>query len=263
MDYNQGQKFSSNEMFLNFAICEDQQEDIKKCIDLLDQATLALGYKYKVSTFNSGDALLFNVSETPSMYEIIFMDIQLINRNGVDIARKLRELGSISKIIFFTSTEDYVYEAFDVKADNYIVKSRCTLEKFTKILDQTIKHIEEDKNKLFFFEFKGNRHVVSLNKIQYFEVWNKVITIHFDNKVEKFYSNLQDVLSKLNQIEFFQVHRSYIVNLNYITKVYKNEIILKDGSMIPLGKTYMESFENHFMRFINKVNFFEQKVEMV
>jgi len=250
----QAPKSSSNDMFLNYAICEDTLSDMKACISLLDQSTTELGYKYKLSTFNTADGILFHLEENPSLFDVIFMDIHLNNKNGVEVVKKLRELGSNSKIVFFTTSEDYVFEAFDVQADNYIIKNTCTKDKFKRVLSQTIKHIEDDKNKLFFFEFKGNKNVIPMRKIRYFEVWNKIVTVHFDkDKSMKFYSNLQEVISKLNMNEFFQVHRSYIINMSQVTQVFKNNIILMDGTNIPLGKTYVDTFETQFLNFVSKM----------
>src|SRR5690606_23762863 len=170
------------------------------------------------------------------------MDIMIHQSNGIDVVRRLREKGSHSKIIFITSTEDYVYDAFDVQADHYLIKEKCDIHKFKEVLSNVLDKIQNARNDFFYFEFSGNKFLIPLKDIYYFEVWNKVVTINYKKSREKFYSNLNDVVKNLNN-NFFQVHRSYVINLAKVSEVYKNQIVLRNGSVIPLGKTYADAFK--------------------
>jgi len=188
------------------------------------------------------------------------MDIMIHQSNGIDVVRTLREKGSYSKIIFLTSTEDYVFDAFDVQADHYLIKEKCDVNKFQEVLSNVLVKIQNTKNDFFFFEFSGNKFLVPLKDIYYFEVWNKVVTINYKKSREKFYSNLHDVIQNLND-HFFQVHRSYVINLAKVSEVYKNQIVLRNGAVIPLGKTYAAAFEKALLKFVENIMAPDLKVD--
>jgi two-component system response regulator LytT len=190
------------------------------------------------------------VLDNPSMLDILYLDILLNKKTGMDVAHELRKRGSKTKIIFLTASYEYILDAFDVQPVNYLIKHQFGTEKFIQVLKQALNQIEEDRKKIFYCEYKGNKYMIPLHKIQYFEVWNKMITIYHDDQQTKFYARLSDVIDKLNPEHFIQVHRSYIINLAQVTEIKKNTIILKHNLQIPIGKTYVQQFEKAFEDFM-------------
>lgn len=242
-------KYNTNDHILNFALCEDDPIDIEHCTSFLDTCAKKLNLRMTLKVFQTAEELLFDLEENPSKYDLIFMDIMIHQKNGIDVVRTLRGKGSFSKIIFLTSTEDYVYDAFEVQADYYLVKEKCDVNKFQEVLSNVLGRIQNVHNDLFYFEFGGIKYLVHMKDIYYFEVWNKVVTINYNKKTQKFYANLNDVMHNLNN-HFFQVHRSYVVNLHKVSEVYKNEIVLSNGNKIPLGRTYAGAFEKALLKFV-------------
>ncbi|WP_162163930.1 LytR/AlgR family response regulator transcription factor [Acholeplasma hippikon] len=244
------------------AIVEDNKDELKIMIDELNQCSKELGVKFELSFFESAEALLFYVSENPNQFEIIYLDIMLKSKSGVEAATELRNKGSRSILIFVTSSEEFLLDAFDVQALNYLIKHKFTHEKFKSVLEKAISQIESEQKKVFVCEYKGNKYVIPLHKIMYFEVFNKLVTVHYGNEEISFYSNLNETVEKLDPTYFIQVHRSFIVNLNFITSVYKNTIKLKSGIEIPIGKTYMDFFEAAFVKYMSKHDMSKIKEEI-
>src|SRR5690606_16734016 len=118
--------------------------DIEHCTSFLDTCAKKLNLRMTLKVFQTAEELLFDLEENPSKYDLIFMDIMIHQKNGIDVVRTLRGKGSFSKIIFLTSTEDYVYDAFEVQADYYLVKEKCDVNKFQEVLSNVLGRRSEE-----------------------------------------------------------------------------------------------------------------------
>ena len=101
------------------SICEDEDYFISELRKLLDQYCLSKGIRLSISTFSNGEKLLAS-GQTD---DIIFMDIRLPGRDGMNVVQRLRDLGSGSQVVFITAYPQYVFRAFDLEAAHYILNT--------------------------------------------------------------------------------------------------------------------------------------------
>ena len=180
--------------------------------------------------------------------DILFLDIQMPGMDGMKAARILRTMGNKTIIVFVTAAEEYVFEAFDVGAVQYIVKpfDRSKLvETIKKALDlakekNDIKALSqisgsvEAKRSIMIKSGGVNRRII-LSEIGYAEVLEHRIILHMNDKERiEYYGKMSD-LEKVAGDDFFRVHRAFLINLSYV-KSYDAKTVIIMGDSIPVAR---------------------------
>lgn len=164
--------------------------------------------------------------------KLLFLDIDLGENDGIKVAEKMREQGSNVCIVFMSQNRG-------ISRENPITTQSFFIRKTH--LDFDLKEVFELTNIEALFnanmlEFINRRFDYKL--INYIESNNHYIYFHTDTKVYKERINIRDVSAKLFHLGFIRVHRSYVVNISSIISVSKTEVLLKDGTLITIGKKY-------------------------
>ena len=221
-----------------------------------DEETYANSLNHLISNWGKQNNIIFNVNHFVSgktffeshylLFDLIFLDIELNDTNGLDIAKKLREQEYKGIIIFVTSHSEYVFEGYNVQAFNYLVKP-FNKDNLFKTLASAVKLVEK-KN----YTFHTNKEILRIpfNQILYFTSNKHYVEIHVectDNGLhKKIYEqriNLSDLEKNLPDY-FYRCHRTTIINLHKIISIYNCCITLTDGSMHPISKKYVSSIHN-------------------
>jgi len=123
---------------IKIAVCDDEEimvSDLKEKIsDYLEHRSC----QYEIDTYKDAGALL----QKQGHYDIIFLDIQMDGINGMNAARKLRESGEDCFLVFVTVTREYVYEAFEVEASDYLLKP-VVYERFARTMERIFHYIND------------------------------------------------------------------------------------------------------------------------
>src|SRR5690554_523612 len=112
---------------ISIAICDNEQIFLNQYHKKLKIVAKKLNIDLDIHQFSSGESLLFHLEDYPNHFQIIYLDIVMDGLNGIETALKLRKLNSAVKIIFLTSSKDYVYSAFDANASNYLDRKSTRL----------------------------------------------------------------------------------------------------------------------------------------
>jgi two-component system response regulator LytT len=234
-------------------LCDDNQEDLDKYARMIDIIAQKNKIVVSISSFRSGEELLFHLDDSPNQADIIYLDVLMGKLNGMDTAKKLREIGCKSEIIFLTTSEDYVYDAFDASPVQYLLKGEVSTEKFENTFLWAVALVQKKETDMFIIESCNFQKVIPTKDISYFEIWKRVVTVHY-NQTEKhdFYSTMEELENRLKDKGFVRIHRSYIVSLPYISKFQQNNLFLKTGEKLPIGVTYMKQVRQAFSDYINR-----------
>ncbi|WMJ80665.1 LytTR family DNA-binding domain-containing protein [Clostridium sp. MB40-C1] len=230
---------------LKIAVCDDE---VIQRIDTVKKIKKGLennycDYNYDIKQFSSGEQLLFS----GGYFDIVFLDIKMGKLSGIDIAKNIRKNNNDTKIIFITAFQEYVFDAFDVSAFHYLIKPVAE-EKILEIINRILKeisHITSNEQCIVINRGKSTIKVI-LDNVSFFEVQNRVINIHTEREVIQYYDKIANVEAKVPKESFFRCHRSYIVNLKYVKKFNKTEIMLNDNTRIALSKVNMMNFPTLF-----------------
>ena len=218
-------------MPLSISIWEDEKfyRDILK--EYIHSILKSEYIEYELSIYSSGTEFFNNIDKK---VDILLLDICLINESGMDIARKLRDINIKTEIIFITSMQNYVYEAYEVKAFRYMLKP-IEYDLLSKYLKDCISEIL-NKNNMIVIKSNKNTLVLPINNILYIEVVRKIVTIYVLDGQHKIEISLKKLEKQLLNYSFFRCHNSYLVNLKAISGIKGNFIIINDYE-VPVSRS--------------------------
>ena len=226
---------------INIAICDDEPSMVGE----LEARTKRFFAETDIAKFYDGSSLL--QSCTAEDYDIIFLDIRMNAPDGMETARRLRDQGFGGCLIFVTVLEDYVFDAFEVAAYDYLVKP-VDDEKFIRTMTRLQKRLTSS---CLAIQKDGESRLLELGKIIYCEVLNRKIYIHTtDGETIDYYDTIENLEMKLEQSGsgFFRCHRSFLINLEHLKGFGKNLAHMHGGTDIPVSRLRRKEFESEIIK---------------
>lgn len=218
------------------AICDDQAVDRDYLSILCRTWGKRNGDTVELFEFTSAENFLFCYEDRKD-YDILLLDIEMGEMDGISMARKLRQDNDTVQIVFITGYSDYISDGYEVDALHYLMKP-VKEEKLSMVLDRAAAKIARN-GKMLNLNTGGELVRMPLYQIRYAEVNGNYITIYGKEKVTV-KMPLTELEKKLDH-HFFRAGRSVLVNLAQIGRVTKKEIHLLDGSVIPIPRGAYES----------------------
>ena len=217
---------------ITFAICDDEPLMVR---ELTGHLTSYMEGKqitaYSVSSFSNGCALL----ESGSSYDVLFLDIQMEQPDGMETARLLRQRGDRSLLVFVTVLKECVFDAFQVEAYDFLLKPLDNV-RFHQTMDRVLRSLEQRTAGGIVIQRGTGCEVVRLSDIVYCEVLGRKIYLHkSDGVVTDYYDKLEDLEQRVDG-RFFKCHRSYLVNLDYVRGCQDGQVLLSQGECIPASR---------------------------
>ena len=231
---------------LLIAVCDDIPIE---CADIAKQIETILKQSntdFMIKKFFGGLELI----QSRESFDIIFLDIKMPNINGMELAKQIRKQGRQSLIIFITSASEYVFDAFDVEAFQYLLKPIQT-DKLKNVLEKATKKMQIDAN-IDFLMISANRQIqkVLLKDILYIESIGRIAKIHCNNGTLETYEQIGILEDKLSDKFFFRCHKCFLVNLNFVDAFNKTEVRLENGEKIMLAKRRYEDFQKAILSYM-------------
>ena len=218
-------------MAYRLAVCDDSPEDARFVAELARAWASARGVALHTEIFPSAEAFLFRYGED-QRYDLLLLDIEMGGMDGVELARRLRRENETMQIVFITGYSDYIAEGYEVAALHYLMKP-LKEEKFFSVLDRAVEKLRSSERVLT-LHLPGEIRRIPLYQIRYLDVRLNYVTVHAreDIAVKMPLSRLTALLDE----RFYQVGRSLTVNLYCISRVTRTEILLQDGTALPLPR---------------------------
>ena len=217
------------------AVCDDVASvcnELKTMI--MDMKNDLICKEITIDTFYSGEALIDNIKEE-NLYDLIFLDIELGKINGVEVGHIIREQMEdyVTKIIYISSKDIYDRQLFDVQPLHFLKKPIDSKKVFDDI--QLAMKISEKENRNFEFKSFRNTIKVPYRDILYFESRGRKVFLVGTKNNYTFYGNIKDLEEVLPKF-FIHPNRSYFVNYEFVTCFKFEELIMTDGSIIPISR---------------------------
>lgn len=235
---------------LKIAICDDDTS-IQETIANLIKIFCPKKWDFDIMTYSNAEELLLDYN-TPRFIDILFMDIEVGETNGIEIIERIRQIDTDVIVIFVTSYMDYVAKAFRVGAFQYLCKPIKEID-FKKDFLRAIEAFEA-KHTVYEFKNGGQISIIEYKDIIAVEIWNKKIKLHTKNEifVEDGRSSITDKEQQFEPYNFVRCHKSYLVNLHSINKIGKENILLFNGTTIPLSRNYRNQVLTAFNIFLSR-----------
>ncbi len=234
---------------IKIAICDDEKymvDDISlRIMDYFDNDK----EKFELFEFNSGSNFLSFYNEEGKA-DIIFMDIEVGDDNGIEIISKVREIDENVIVIFVTSHDNYVHKAFRLGAFQYVSKpvdDKLLLEE----LDRAIRFCK-NINSEFILKSNGISFTIRYKDTYSYEMRKGKVYIHIKNK-----SYLMDERITIGKIEkrviaydFIRVEQSHIINMSHISEIGSDCLKLDNDELIPISRKNRVHLLSEYNKFL-------------
>ncbi|MCR5620094.1 MAG: LytTR family DNA-binding domain-containing protein [Lachnospiraceae bacterium] len=223
---------------LNIAICDDEKYFRNEIRGILEKYLSAEGIVCSIDDFASGEELT-DLGIEMQKYDIVFLDINMDQMDGIDAARKIREKSKDIFIVFVTAYIDYTIEGYKVDAFRYILKNNNMLEGsigecLDSIRDRMAYEVEQKE-----FEFSEGRKTVSLERILFVESNLHRLIFHImEDSLKQYtvYKTLDEMEKELEGKGFIRIHQSYLVNIQHVNSISRYYLILDNGIRLSIPR---------------------------
>lgn len=233
---------------MRIAICDDQvacleqtMAAIKKCIR---------GTDARIDSYKSASAFLRGFQEHP--YDLVFLDIEMPELDGISAAKKLRAISSEVYIVFLTGHLEFAVEGYEVNALRFLTKP-LNLAKLQEVLDLVVTRMR--KQRILWIKTELGEQKIRIQDILYMEAQNQNILIFTRKETYCVRYNLSNYEQELAQDGFFRIHRGYLVSLAHIKNVGKNEVTLDDKTQLPVSRSKEKELKEALFQHIRKESF--------
>lgn len=224
------------------AICDDDANDRNRLRQEI--SSLAAMRPLQFAEFADGCSLL-NSEES---FDLIFLDIIMDGRNGIETARKMRRRNCHALIIFVTNSHEHLMSGYEVEAFRYLLKPYAASE-LRDILEKAFERL--DKRGLV-VRGAGSIWRLPFEQIRYMEAQGRRCRIFLTDGSELTVSQgISQMEKQVNQALLMRCQKSFIVNLEQIVRIRRYEAVLQDGTVIPIGRRLWSAVQDRFLSYLS------------
>lgn len=229
---------------LKIAICDDEYKIQFKIEEFLGEILKTYALQADIECFSSGEEFCHSFER--GKFDLIFLDIEYAGMNGVEIGRYIREIMQDEQvqIAYVSSHTGYAMELFEYRPINFLVKPPAEKD-IKRVID---KYLLLTKQRTETFQYKVGAEIfqISLADVIYFSSRGRKVTVHKREAEDEFYGVLEQIYTRVKGKRFLYVHKSYIINYNFIRKMEYEQVTLSNGEIIPISQSRRSAIRKQF-----------------
>lgn len=236
--------FTQEENMFKIAVCDDDAAVVKTLYRLIQTFARANNYEVDQTSYLNPEMLIADM-EDGAYYDIIYIDIEMPQMNGIEAIKTIKRIQPSCLIIILSSYTQYAIHAINLEVFRYLVKGH-TEDLFDVSLQSALNRLSFGEQKSYCISSPRKHIKIITQDILYCYKNSKMSVIVTKNENYQERKSLYQLLEDLNSVNntFIMIERSYVVNILYIRKIWKNELILDSGEHLPIGKTFMNSVKD-------------------
>ncbi|MGB4984832.1 MAG: LytTR family DNA-binding domain-containing protein [Erysipelotrichaceae bacterium] len=233
---------------MRIAICDDNKDELVLISSIIETYIQERGNPIFYKSFHSSIELLAKADQ--ENFDFYLLDMIMPTLNGMETAREIRKFDNAAKIAFLTSSPEFAIDSYSVKACNYILKP-VSKEKLFFALDDIIETTSRENDKAIVVKSSEGIEKLLLSQIAYVEALDRrvIYTLASGKTVECTQSFSEVCEELLNHKGFTQPHRSYVVNMGYISSIKNTEIILQIGCSLPIAQRRVANMKERYLSY--------------
>lgn len=243
------------------ALCDNERESLQQTLNaarsFFEKNPEIHG---EIKTFESSQELLDYskaYKKGSRLFDVYILDIMMPKINGIELGKRIRALGENTPIVYLTSFEEYGYQAFGVQARDYLLKP-VDSQKLVMVLENIYNSLKKERADFFCVKTKEGMHNISLWDLIYAERVERSIVYHMrDGSILAGLAIRgrfeEEVASILENPKFIQPHKSYLVNMQYIKDFMVNELIMEEGTLIPISRNRRGEIKKIYLKYLARM----------
>ncbi len=224
---------------LRIGICDDVYDARLVLKGKLERALEAGGWEGDFREFSSGEGLLGWLENHAGELDVVFLDMEMGELNGMETARRLRAADSDLQLVFVTGYADHVFDGYSVGAAGYLLKP-TKVEQLTEVLGRIHAALYRALDRAYVCHNGDTRYRIPLSQILYFTSDRRKITCLTLIRNYTFYGKLDEVAREVDE-GFVRIHQRYLVRCGAISRIEGNEAVLVDGTRLPISRSCREA----------------------
>ena len=230
-------------MKYKIAVCDDEEQQIQYLAALARDWANGSGKKAVIRPFFSAEEFLFQYEDEKD-YDVLLLDIEMGNTNGVELAKRIREENDAVQIVFITGYPDFMAEGYEVGALHYLLKP-VSREKLNQVLDRAAENLHR-KGRAIFLRIAKEVQRIPVDSIVYVEVLSHKLVVHTlqgEYEAKLSITAMEEMLGE----GFVRCHRSYLAAIAFIDHITKDSVVFDDGRAIPLARNAYREVNRAFI----------------
>lgn len=231
---------------INIAIVEDDLSVVREIYGFFDRITKEFNEdEFHINIYPNAIVFLQNFK---SQYDVVLMDIEMPHMNGMEAAKRLRELDDGVALMFVTNMRQYAVKGYEVKALDFLVKP-VHYKTFVMKMMRILRYIKSREDKYITIKTTTSIVRIALSDLYYVEVDRHTLLYHTKDGVLEGRGNISNVEASLSKYHFLRSNNSYLVNPRHIKQITGNVVVIHGEELLisrPRKKAFLESLTKYF-----------------
>jgi Response regulator of the LytR/AlgR family len=233
------------------AICDNDNDIVGEIDTLIMSLQPAVNVPLNVDVYFSGERLM-DAMKSGEDYHVIILEVKLEGLDGLAVGNYIRNQlnNSVVEIIYVSKFNDYIQLSMRNKPYGYILKPINPDELRNTLLD-CIDSIQSSNGRIIFSNGEA-LVVLDTKSIYYFESRGRSVEVHTSKGIQLVKTQMQDITKQINNSDFLLIHRSYFINLNFVSKYAPPEIEMINGNILPISRLRKRDVNGAIVNYIRR-----------
>lgn len=234
---------------IRVAFCDDDISALNKMQEFLDRYCRERGWEIAHTVFSSSVELLAEI-ERGVQFDVLFLDILMPGQNGIEAAAEIRNYDTNVKIVFLTASPEFAVQSYAVRAYFYQLKPLHE-EAFFRVLDAALEECRQERERSLILRCKGVITRIEPERLEFCEVLHRTLLFHLiSGKMLESTGSLDELGRQLAPYGcFLRIHRSYIVNLEYVQNISCRVVTMTSLTEIPIPRGKYNEIKDAFLAY--------------
>lgn len=234
---------------IRIAIVEDEPTERDRIKVYLEEIAQEDQTQFDIEQYSSGMAFVMRGMKD---YDLVLMDIDMPNLNGIETAKALRKVDQSATLIFVTNMAQYAISGYEVNAVDFILKP-VNRYSFAIKIKRAISRTAKKNDNAIQIKMDGTIFLVHMYQIMYLEVDGHYVIFHTTQGDYKEYTTLKLAQKRINSSHFVQCNQSFLINMKYIESVSRESVTV-GGTVIYISRKMKTEFMNAVLDFLGGMN---------